>query len=131
MKVSDVVPYIGLPYQPHGSGPDAYDCWGLLRHVMLNHFDTYMPNVPIGDEVGTRAIFEEKVRCGDWEQVESPNHGDGVLLRGGKHPHVGIWLDIDSGGILHAMEKIGVIFTHPRGLPALGFGRVKYYRIHK
>jgi len=131
MSAAEFIPYIGLPYLPNGRGPDAYDCWGLLRHIQARHFNTPMPEVPIGDAEATRQIFETKVNMGDWVAVDMPRHGDGVLLRGGRHPHVGVWLDIDSGGVLHAMENIGVIFSHPRALPALGFGRIKFYRILK
>ncbi|CPK74677.1 Uncharacterised protein [Bordetella pertussis] len=59
-----------------------------------------------------------------------PEHGDGVLLRAGNDPHVGIYLDLDGGGVLHAMEGRGVIFSPMRALVTMGFSQPTFYRIH-
>lgn len=131
MTPAQVIPYIGLPWKSGAEGPDAYNCWGLLRHIELTYFGVLLPNIVVGDVFGCRDMFEEKVHNQEWVPVAIPQHGDGALLRGGNEPHVGVYLDLDGGGILHAMENIGVVFTHSRSLPALGFGRTTYYRFKK
>lgn len=131
MKATDVVTYIGLPWRAGATGPDEYDCWGLLRHIEAVYFNVYLPQILVGDEAACREMFDVKINSHEWESVQYPRHGDGVLLRGGSSPHVGVWLDFDGGGILHAIEKHGVIFTQPRGLVSLGFGRSAYYRFQK
>lgn len=131
MKAADVIPYIGLPWKEGAMGPDAFNCWGLLRHIQLKYFGILLPEIIVGDTVACREMYEEKVNNHEWVPVDIPRHGDGVLLRGGNLPHVGVYLDLDGGGILHSMEEVGVIFTHPRSLPALAFGRVTYYRFKK
>lgn len=131
MKAEQALPYIGLPWKAGATGPDAYDCWGLLRHVQLKYFGIILPEIVVGDAATCREMFNEKINNHDWVLVQYPQHGDGVLLRGGNEPHVGIWLDIDGGGILHALEGVGVVFNNPRGLPGMGFGRATYYHFNK
>lgn len=35
--------YIGIPYSDGARGPDAYDCWGLVRLVMFERFGVELP----------------------------------------------------------------------------------------
>lgn len=130
MNAEQAQKYIGLPWEKDGVGPDAYNCWMLLRHLLKEYFERNLPLAPIGDEEACREIHAECVANGSWEVVEVPEHGDAVLMKGGNNPHVGMYLNIDGGGILHAMEGVGVVFTPLSSLRRYGFGRVKYYRIH-
>lgn len=46
-----------------------------------------------------------------WVSVVKPAEGDAVLLRQSRHPvHVGVWLAVDGGGVLHAVKDAGVVF---------------------
>ena len=128
MTADQIAEYLWKPWKVGAVGPDAYDCWGLLRAVRLAHFGGGIPACVLGDEA--RALHAEKLRSGEWEIVQVPVHGDGVLMREGSEPHVGIYLDIDGGGVLHAMRGHGVIFTHMRELRIMGFGRCQFYRIY-
>lgn len=38
-----VARYIGLPFALGGRGPDAYDCWGLVRLVLAEQFGVQVP----------------------------------------------------------------------------------------
>jgi hypothetical protein len=42
--------------------------------------------------------------------------------------HIGTWLDVDGGGVLHCTRGIGVIFTHDAAWRLSGFGRREYFR---
>jgi hypothetical protein len=64
---------------------------------------------------------------GAWRLIERPVHGSGVLLRGGDRPHVGVYLDLDGGGVLHAQEGAGVIFTERSKLKKVGYPRASWY----
>lgn len=130
MNQDDVIPYIGLPHKPGARGPDAYDCWNLLCHIQATHFGVQMPEAPIGDEQACLALFKDKAESGQWIAVATPEHGDCALLRGGQWPHVGVFLEFDGGGVLHAMEGRGIIWTRTANLRAFGFGRTVYYRVH-
>lgn len=131
MKTEDVIPLIGLPYKANGLTPDGFNCWGLIYYVRKNYFDVPLPLIPIGDDETCRDIFEAKVSSGHWVQSKTPTHGDAVLMRDGRSPHVGIYLDLDGGGILHSLEGVGVVFTKLFHLRALGFSRSIFYRILK
>jgi cell wall-associated NlpC family hydrolase len=47
--MSDVIPawvsgWIGLPWADRGRGPQAYDCWGLVRAVLAEQFALEVPD---------------------------------------------------------------------------------------
>ena len=77
-----------------------------------------------------RDLFEERLASGIWEPVHVPEHGDAALLRGGDHPHVGIYLVCDEPGVLHALDGVGVVWSPLPTLRLLGFSRVSYIRFH-
>lgn len=129
MTPQEINQYVGLRWESGARGPDAYDCWGLLRHVQGRHFGKQIPDVP---EFGymAREMHLQRMLSGEWELVESAFHGAGVLMRGGDDPHVGVWLTLEGGGVLHAMERVGVIWSPSASLRMLGFSRLKFYRFH-
>lgn len=131
MNADQVNVYIGMDYEAGSFGPTTFNCWGLLHHIQNTYFGVNLPIAPIGDAVACLDLFESGVHGGLWSKLEQPEHGAGALLRGGNSPHVGIYLDIDGGGILHALENVGVIFTPVWQLRKMQFGRTTYYRFNK
>lgn len=128
MNAAQVASYVGIPYKEGGLGPDAYNCWGLLIHIQREYFGVNVPLVPLGNVPECLGMFKSAIDDGEWTQVDKPNHGDVVILRSGSDPHVGVYVDVERGGILHALENIGVIFTPMTQLNMLGYGRCKFYR---
>lgn len=131
MNAEQAIPLIGIPYKIDGMTPEGFNCWGLIYYVRKNFFDVALPLIPIGDDETCRDVFKAKVNAGHWEAVAIPGHGDPVLMRDGNASHVGIYLDLDGGGILHSLEGVGVVFTKMVHLRSLGFSRSVFYRIHK
>lgn len=129
MTPADVELYLGLPHEFGATGPEAFDCWNLLRHLRRAYFNSDMPDAPIGDKEACLALFTARCRAGEWQKVDAPQHGDPACLRGGMAPHVGIYLDIDGGGVLHSLEKVGVIWTRRGNLMNLGFPKTTFYRV--
>ena len=129
MTPNDVNRYIGLRWESGARGPDAYDCWGLLQHLQREFFGRDLPELS-ATPGATRADYHTRLTTGEWECVDVPAHGDGALLRGGDFPHVGVWLDIERGGVLHSQHGIGVIWTPRSALRLAGYSRVKYHRFH-
>ena len=122
---------IGRPYRAGGQGPDAFDCWGLVRWVMANRFGRALPAIPVGasDIRAVLIAFRHHPERRRWSAVERPGEGDCVLLRRSRHPvHVGVWLAADGGGLLHAVEGTGVVFQRPRDLLASGWRIEGFYR---
>lgn len=125
------VQYIGRPWVKKAQGPDNFDCWGLLRYVQKHHFNTEVPIISV-DADDLRAVinaFESHPEKKQWHLVKQPAEGDGVLMRQGRRDsHVGVWLDVDGGGVLHCVQGIGVVFSDSYSLKMNGWNNIEYYR---
>lgn len=127
--------YLGKPWVPLATGPDAYYCWSLFRVVQRDHFAIEVPEIVIPEWTGLAMVREAMAQFAHhpelqrWRQVPTPQDGDGVLMSAAKDPwHVGIWLDVDGGGVLHCVEGAGVIFTGVLALQHAGWRRLSYWR---
>lgn len=130
MNAVDINRYVGLPYQAGGRGPGAFDCWGLLLAVQRAHFGRALPDLQMGDAATSFAAYEHRRATGEWVLIARPVHGAPALMRAGMHPHVGTWLGVDGGGVLHAQEGAGVVWTPANRLNMAGYGRIQYFDIH-
>lgn len=123
--------YIGAPFESGASGPAAYDCWGLLRAVLREHFGRVLPALG-HDARSLRSCVltaAEEVASPRWRAVELPAEGDAVLMARARHPsHVGVWLDADGGRVLHCLEGAGVVCVPPRRLALDGWQVRGLYR---
>lgn len=123
--------YIGRPWGKGAQGPDAYDCYGLARDVMLRHYGVSLPPI---DEDCTSLLKMVRALSNHpgwslFEEVDTPRGGDLVKMIKYAHPdHVGVWVDIEGGGVLHAMRGHGVVFDTPILLNAVGWVRLGYFR---
>lgn len=78
-----------------------------------------------------RALNGEHPEFQNWREVSDPQEGDCVRLSHSKHPHhVGVWVDVDGGGVLHCVEGAGVVFSTRRALKTGGWNIVTLLR-HK
>lgn len=120
--------YIGLPWRSGASGPDAYDCWGLVRAVYRERLGIDLPAVDVDAH---RAIAcahefarnEERAR---WLRVDAPEPLDAALLGLGDRPiHVGVWT---GEGVLHAIEGSGVVHQMLGSLAVHGWRVLGWYR---
>lgn len=126
--------YIGIPWQSGAEGPEAYNCATFARHLQRAHFSRELPPLFGVDEHNLRAVCtalgtgESLATEYGWHPVAQPRHGDIALLARASHPsHIGVWLDIDGGGIIHCLEQAGVIFSTPASLRLSGWGKIIYY----
>jgi len=77
--------YVGLPYRDKGRGPDAFDCWGLVRAVLADVFHAELPDyadayTDAADRDSVAAAVQAGLREG-WQRVASPREGDLLILR--------------------------------------------------
>ena len=123
---------IGLPYSSGGSDLyTGFDCWGLFRYVQKHHFNRDLPpvNVDTSDVLAVAREFRDNEQRSCWALRYLPMDGDAVLMAHARYPsHVGVWLDIDGGGVLHAVKGMGVIYSNLSALKLSGWGRIEYYR---
>ena len=128
--MSEFAQYIGLPYERGAQGPDRYDCGGLVREVQTRHMGIPMPEViapDYDDGLAMVGLIRTQAEAQGWQAVSAPpKHGDIVVIR--RPYHVGVWLDIDGGGVLHATRAAGVIWTPDAAWSVSGFGRREYLR---
>ena len=123
--------YIGLPWENGAQGPESYDCWGFFRHVQRTYFSTEVPfiNVDADDLRQVIKNFTKHDEVTRWQKVTKPASGDAVLMRHSKFPsHVGVWLDVDSGGVLHCVRGEGVVFSSITALKFSGWGHIEFFK---
>lgn len=94
--------YVGLPYRDRGRGPDAFDCWGLVRHVLIERADLPVPDCAqqyqgAGDLSGTERAFADYL--GAWVPVQQPQRFDVAVYRLQGRLHCALVLG--AGWMLH------------------------------
>jgi len=123
--------YLGLPWVSGHEGPNSFDCWGLVRYVQKHHFNRELSSITV-DADNIRAVvkeFNNNNERNQWQLVDQATDGDCLLLSQNKEPtHVGVWLDIDSGGLLHAVRGSGVVFSSPANIKLMGYNILGAYR---
>ena len=129
-QIEFVQSLIGLPYVDRANGPSEFDCWGLFRYVQKNLFSRDLETI-ISDTMNIREIaylFKNHEERKKWRVCEKPTHGGAVEMSHSRHPHhIGIWLDIDGGAILHCQPSAGVSFDPVLALKAGGWRRFIYH----
>lgn len=130
--------YLGRPWIPGGRGPAAFDCWGLLVHVYREHYGWTVP-AHIGhhaeDVRENLRLFREEAAAARWrslDKTEAPVDGDAVAMSMGRRfHHVGVFLDLDGGLVLHPMQGKGVMANTRAGLKTFGLNNLKFYRLEQ
>lgn len=117
--------YIGLPWNP----PER-DCWSFFREIQKDRFGLDVPIIdfdPNDLRACTQAIAHDPERA-RWDEVETPVNGCAVLMARAKQPvHVGIWLDIQGGRVLHCAPGSGVLCQTLESLRLSGWGQIRFY----
>lgn len=119
--------YVGRPWVAGAQGPDAFDCWAFFRHVQAAHFGIAVPPVEVEDydnAAALVALLGNHPERGRWARVTAPTDGDGVIIH--RPLHVGVWLAVDGGGVLHCVRGAGVVFTPDARWAVSGFGRREF-----
>lgn len=113
---------IGRPYRVGAQGPDTFDCWSLTRHVQSQLYGRDLPAFQAPDDAGMQAIagfIATHPERRHWRPVPKPVDGALVsMFRMGIGHHVGTFLDLDGGLVLHATPSIGVTVDPPFHLTA-------------
>jgi hypothetical protein len=66
---------VGLPYRDGATGPDAYDCWGLARHVLTTAARLPMPEAQHAAAViASPADTLAAARDHGWRRIAPPLH---------------------------------------------------------
>lgn len=124
--------YIGKKWVSGARGPDTFDCWGLLWWIYKEHLGIELPSYPNVDPLDTFVVshlLRQAAGNGQWHRLESPLDNCAVAMsRNREFHHVGIYLEVDGGMVLHAADGANVIAQTSNGLKAAGFNRLEYFR---
>ena len=124
----DWAAYIGTPWEVGAQGPDSFDCWAFFRHVQITHFGIATPEIIAADidrPDQLAALFSNHSERANWRRISAPVHGCAVIIH--RPLHIGVWLDVDGGGVLHCVRDVGVCFGKDAAWPTSGFGRKEYF----
>lgn len=100
----DVTDLIGIPFKYGARGPDEYDCYGLIQHLLLREQNIKVPDYLGYDGPKTvMGYFHSALPM--WEKI--PLQAGGILLfRVPGQFHVGYVLD-DCRTFIHSWEQSG------------------------
>jgi hypothetical protein len=115
-------------YREKATGPDAFDCWGLAHHCQRCLFDRELPIAGTESFEEIVRILRDPVIQASWPMEHQPSHGALVVFYSAPERHVGTWLSIDGGGVLHIAEGAGVKFETPLMMSKQGWGRMHFHR---
>lgn len=94
---------IGKPFVRGGRGPDAYDCYGLVREMFLRA-GTEVPVYKNDSEENRPAMVQMLAGLQQWKRIEA-REGAMVLLRLPETLHVGYMLPY--GRMIHTWDRSG------------------------
>ena len=76
-----------------------------------------------------RAFGTQQGEYAYWQQVDTPQELDAVVMAVANRPrHIGVWVALDEGYILHNLEQRGVVLSRVDELNHLNFQVYAYYR---
>ncbi|MBP7621058.1 MAG: C40 family peptidase [Gemmatimonadales bacterium] len=119
-----VAAYVGLPHarDPHGDGPDAFSCWGLVRHVFREVHGIVFQRVAVSETApsspqNARAILA-CARSACMRRMPDgtfPADGDIVVMRSLVRLHCGLVVRANGGlRVLHSSHEAGVVLEYWR-----------------
>ena len=120
--------HIGKPYRRGADGPDAFDCWGLVRAYFREIHSIEFEPLTIADKVdesaGNVQAIMRSARAGGMRPRPGakPQAEDVVLLRSRGILHAGVAVRVGSSlRLLHAMSGAGVL-CQPWHVATYGMG---------
>lgn len=108
------------------------DCWCFARGIWRERWGWDVPALTVDPQNAraTRRALAIAPETIGWHPVTVAREGDAVLMARGARPcHIGIWITpAPQPGILHSVERAGVIFTTESRLAVMGYRIVGLYR---
>jgi cell wall-associated NlpC family hydrolase len=126
---------IGRPYRIGATGPDAFDCYGLARHLQHNLFSYDLPELG-AVYVTTRSQAEAMLshpETKNWREIPDYEARDGdIVLMGNtlkRNFHLGTFVvPVTAGVVLHVDNVSGVLADDLPSLRSIGFNYVRIFR---
>lgn len=127
--------YLNKKWERGARGPDSFDCWGLIYCIYKEQFNVELPRYPCVDALNLKQVADvvtSESETQDWARLDKPDDNCVVALsKNIRHlHHVGLYLHIDGGIVLHALDAGNVIAQPLRDLSAHQWRRIEFYK-HK
>lgn len=104
--------YIGKPHAPDGEGPEAFSCWGLVRHAMLAQKGIALPFVAVADaDANNVAAIKESASVSGLRRVDRvlPRDMEIIVFRSVVELHVALAVVANGRlGLLDSTSERGV-----------------------
>ena len=91
----DASKYVGKPWVAGASGPEAFDCWGLVRHWYLKRFNKKLPDFAAEavDYIQIARKFHYEEQNPDWTELPHPVKDCVVAMGKSKQvTHAGVYI---------------------------------------
>jgi cell wall-associated NlpC family hydrolase len=131
---------VGKRWSLGATGPDTFDCRGLVRHAYQLRTDKNIPQLAVdaahAPAAALKSAVEEGWRCVGKGFAFRPQELDLAFMRSLNGFHVGIVVQAPEGlrllhcvgGVVDGVE-VGEVLCQPlRDVAALGFGRMEFWR---
>lgn len=127
---SFIADYLVKKWSPAGNGPEDFNCYNLVRDVYQTQWNVSLPEYMISadDILGLARAMRDEVLTDKWVETEKPDHGSVALFTYRIEPvHIGIWLDYDTGLVLHSAKGFDITCTNLLTLKSYGFIKPRFY----
>ena len=106
---------VGKPYKAGASGPDEFDCIGLVRYYFKEHLGVVLPDYQVVG--GTSAELGAFIKATAWHKVSGEARDSDVMtMQNYIGRHVGVVVRSSEGlGLLHAQgnDQSGSVIWQP------------------
>lgn len=120
---------LGKPWLEHALGPDSFDCWGVVHFGFKTQRDIELPKYLYVSSEGFRQQGVNESDYPQWLRLSVPEDFSlAGLSMGERITHVGLFLDINGGSILHCRQDSGVIMQSIRAMKSQGWRTIRFYR---
>lgn len=118
--------YLGKPYIEGAEGPDAYDCWGLVRTICAKQIDCKMPLINIGRNDNGPAIAKA---LRGWVKVNPPyKEYDVLTMKNSYGRHIGICIKANGRLMFLHAEVPQVQVSELNRLNMFGYKEIQGWR---
>lgn len=85
-------------------------------------------NLDLSNHKECAKAVSKRERSGEWREIDLPVSGDVVAMAKGRFlHHVGIYIEIDSGICIHAVDGSRVVAHSIQQLKTIGFNQVRFF----
>lgn len=108
------------------------DCWTVFCDIQNDIFNKNIKNIAFGEisDLNTRKEFLKHPLRQRFKQVTIPVDGCAVFMSKGKYTsHIGTFLNIGEGKVLHCIEYSGTIIQNLSLVKASGWNIIGFFKV--